>query len=227
MLIMKQEKIGGLPGKLLGLLGDQMSKLQHGTITVRQLELFLKKQNPFAEPVITMDVVKEVYAELGIDCEMPENVNVPEGDVWPVVAPKGMTPGKAFAIASKFFPTRKYADDLDKAVPEKVEETTIRFFQANIEADEEHEKKSAKQCEEEGIQGITFTERILMEIVYFKITGDHLDKDNFTLCAGSRDSYEDRVPRVGWGGDGDEFDIDHTLPHSADSFVRVRAVVSA
>ncbi|MBI2033910.1 MAG: hypothetical protein HYT13_02315 [Candidatus Liptonbacteria bacterium] len=45
---MKKGMIGDVPGNVLGMLGDLAQKLQHGAIQPGQLELFLKKQNPFA-----------------------------------------------------------------------------------------------------------------------------------------------------------------------------------
>ncbi|MDD5043861.1 MAG: hypothetical protein PHD51_04380 [Patescibacteria group bacterium] len=171
---------------------------------------------------ITLEMVKKIYTDLGIDCEFPADVKIPTGDVWPVVVPKGMTPGEAFAIASKLFPTWKYVDDLDKTVSEKAKKTTVRFFKANIEADEEHRNKSAKDVKKEGIQGITLTERILLEIVYFKVMGGHLDKGNVTLCAGSRGS-DGGVPYAYWSDDGFGvywYDPDNALPR-----LRVRSVV--
>jgi len=43
----KQEQIGDVPGNVLGMLADLNHKLQHGKISPKQLERFLKKENPF------------------------------------------------------------------------------------------------------------------------------------------------------------------------------------
>lgn len=43
----KQDMVGDVPGKVLGMLGELRDKMQHGVITPKQLDLFLKKQNPF------------------------------------------------------------------------------------------------------------------------------------------------------------------------------------
>src|SRR3990172_1255146 len=45
---MKQNMVGGLPGKVLGLLADLLHKLQHGVHTAEELNLFLQRKNPFA-----------------------------------------------------------------------------------------------------------------------------------------------------------------------------------
>ena len=45
--MVKKNLVGDVPGNVLGMLGDLNFKLQHGVITPEQLDLFLKKQNPF------------------------------------------------------------------------------------------------------------------------------------------------------------------------------------
>lgn len=50
-------------------------------------------------------------------------------------------------------------------------------------------------------RGITLRERIIMELEYFKKTGQHLDIRNITLCSGSRWS-DGNVPDANWGGSG-------------------------
>lgn len=53
------------------------------------------------------------------------------------------------------------------------------------------------------LKGITLRERLLLEIAYFKETGDHLDINNWTLCSGSRSS-DGSVPYVRWYPDDGE-----------------------
>ena len=92
--------------------------------------------------------------------------------------------------------------ELDKNFP-KPKKATTRYFKKVQEADEENANKSADQLQEEGHEGITIRERILMELAYFEETGGHLDEKNWTLCAGSR--YRDgNVPNARWC---DEFDV--------------------
>ena len=66
-----------------------------------------------------------------------------------------------------------------------------------IEADEENKSLSADQITEMGIATQTLRERLLQELDYFKRTGKHLDMQNITLCAGSRDG-NGNVPYVRW-----------------------------
>lgn len=98
----------------------------------------------------------------------------------------------------KLFDVYSFYDDkqLDKDFPPPKQIST-RHFAKNIEADEEYKNMSANDLDEKGVKGITLRERLLMEIQYFKETGNHLDVDNVTLCSGSRDSGGD-VPSVYW-----------------------------
>lgn len=223
---MKQEMIGGVSGKVIGILGDLgdlMVKMQHGVITPEHLEKFLNKENPFINLVITLEFVKSVYDDLGIECNFPE-VEVPQGNVWPVVVPRGMTPARAYAIAQKLFSCHSNRDNLNKNFPnERARKTKIHFFQANVEADEVWKNHSVIHLGKTDVKRlITLTQRILMEIVYFKVTDSHLDINNLTLCAGSRD-YEGEVPCAYWA-DG-KFNLGWCGLGSAGSNLRARAAV--
>lgn len=96
----------------------------------------------------------------------------------------------------------QYVDDLDKDVMENDHDpyrdgNYAIQIKATVEADEENKNKSAKTLKEEGHQGMTLLERLLMELAYFLTTGQHLDIVNITLCAGSR--YRGGgVPGVFW-----------------------------
>lgn len=68
----------------------------------------------------------------------------------------------------------------------------------------------------------TLRERILMELAYFEETGKHLDVDNITLCAGSRNRYGG-MPTVYWC---DWFNVGWYYPSYRDSYLRSRSVVS-
>ena len=59
----KRDMVGDVPGNVLGMLGDLNFKLQHGVITPTQLDLFLKKQNPF-EVVGWLDAILNREEEL-------------------------------------------------------------------------------------------------------------------------------------------------------------------
>ncbi len=95
----------------------------------------------------------------------------------------------------KLFKVWSYYDDarLDKDFPPPKKITT-REFPYSIEPTELG--VSAKDGDPQ-MKGITLRERLLMEIQYFKETGNHLDIKGWTICSGSRYSDGD-VPYVCW-----------------------------
>jgi len=115
-------------------------------------------------------------------------------------------------------------EKLDKDFPSPKQPTT-RYFLKEVEADEEHKNKSAKNLEKEGVEGITLRERLIMELQYFEETGKHLDVDNVTLCSGSRFSGGG-VPSVGWSADARRVYVDWDSVSDSHSGLRARAVVS-
>ena len=126
-------------------------------------------------------------------------------------------------LCEKLFPVYCYnRKSVDKEFP-LPKKTTLRWFKANIEADEEHKNKSADGLEKEGIVGITLRERLLLELNYYSFTGKHLDIDNITLCAGSRCSGG-YVPNVDW--DDDELQVNWCISGLANDDLRVREAVS-
>ena len=70
-------------------------------------------------------------------------------------------------------------------------------FYRRVEADYENRNISANKLKEQKKQGITFLERLLLELGYVLTTGLHLDNKAITLCEGSRDK-EGFVIHVSW-----------------------------
>lgn len=220
---MKQKVIGGVSGKVFGMLGDLMIKMKYGVITPEHLRRFLNKEDPFLEPILSLDVVKDIYTDLGIECIFPEVEIFPEGNVWPVVVPKDMTPAKAYAIAKKLFPCWSYWEDgspwdeeeirnMEEAFAGEIaEKTTIRFFKADINANDRWNEDFAFIETVNIKEIITITERILLEVVYFKFTGEHLDteRSTVTVCAGSHDS-NNIVPNASWNMFKDRFQVNQS-----------------
>lgn len=130
------------------------------------------------------------------------------------------------AEMSKHFQVWVYNENLDKDFPTPTQKTT-RSFKKNVEADEEHENKSYDDLEREGIlqDCITLRERFLMELQYFQKTGEHLDMNNATLCAGSRHPLGG-VLYVGWSRSAGEVFVHWCDPHSAYVSFRARVAVS-
>lgn len=100
----------------------------------------------------------------------------------------------------------QWCQDVDTNLNQEFEVRTtadgpyICWFRDRQEADEEWKNKSADQLAELGINCITELERIALEGWFHWKTGDHLDKKNVTLSAGSRWSVGD-VPYAGWNSD--------------------------
>ncbi len=159
-------------------------------------------------------------------------VNVPahqSGFDRVIIVARGMTQNKVFEAMQKHFQCWRYTDNLDKATHglnerEPAEHYAIRV-RNRIEADEELKNLSANQIKGRGLTTETLLERELHGLKVFAETGEHLDVDNITLCAGSRDSHGD-VPDVDWGRMDRKVSIDWYVPRFADDYLRARAVVS-
>lgn len=88
------------------------------------------------------------------------------------------------------FPAWSYYSDaeLDKDFPAP-KEATERAFLSSQEPDSATLGLSVNQTEAKGhMEGITIRERMLLELAYFKETGQHLDVKGVTFCSGSRRS---------------------------------------
>ncbi len=157
---------------------------------------------------------KKFYSEaLGIDVDLSGLVipTKPDGDWWLIVVMPGITYSHVIAKLRALFNVWTYVDDLDKVIDMTKEQRRATdasyavWVRATMEADPENANKSANDLA--GTPQITLMERLLLEGVYFKRTGKHLDIDNITLCAGSRRS-DGYVPDTYWDADGDELCVD-------------------
>jgi len=145
-----------------------------------------------------------------------------KNNYFPVFDTGQLKTSEILNLCEKLFPVYCYnRKSVDKEFP-LPKKATLRWFKANIEADEEHKNKSADGLEKEGIKGITLRERLLLELNYYSFTGKHLDIDNITLCAGSRYSVGG-VPDVDWDGGG--LQVDWYYSDDADDILRVREAV--
>lgn len=137
-----------------------------------------------------------------------------------------LTPMQIWAVLEKKMPSWKYWGNLDEIVSDRDSRKggyTI-CLRDRIEADEELANKSAYDLKREGISGITFPERALLEVFYnWKTGGGHLDVRNITLCSGSR-SPDGRVPGACWDEGG--FDMYWYSPQDSFSDLRSRVVIS-
>lgn len=203
----KQVSVGGVPGqeavKILGMMEDLNHKLRKGVITVGQLGLFLKKENPFAVDYSLLIsewaiFYKEVF---GIEVDFFD-IFIPTkraGFDRLLIILQGMTTQRIFDKCVELFTSWKRTEkDLDEFVKsDRIAQNGdyAIWVRDRTEADEELRNLSASQLKEQKIPGITLEERLIYELKYFKETGKHLDSENVTLCSGSRDFVSD-VPDV-------------------------------
>jgi len=225
-----QKMIGDLPGKVLGLLVDLMQKLKQCVITVQELELFLQRKNPFAITDIRQEWTEfyRRYFRLSVDFTDVNILDDPGGFERIIFIPHGLAMTSVIKAMKKHFKVYTYTNNLDKDVNNNVRSTqqsyTIRFRE-RVEADQELKNTSANKLKEDGVNTITLLERLVYELKYFSETGQHLDVDNVTLCAGSRNSVGD-VPRVYWHAGVSKLHVYWYDPVSAHDSLRARQAVS-
>lgn len=232
---MKKEMVGEVPGNVLGMMADLNLKLQQGSISAKQLEMFLKKQNPFAGldySVILADWEKYFWKIHGLRTDFA-GVLIPEADnnefPWFVCRPENFFAERAFNGGKKLYPKWKWTDkSLDDVLDlsfgrDGQTSPYIVCVRANWEADEDMANISANGIAEKGINTICLTERLLLgDFLYWKYER-HLDVKNITLCTGSR--YDDGyVPFVRWRGG--EMGVDWYYPVRAHARLRSRQAVS-
>lgn len=124
---------------------------------------------------------------------------------WVVIVHKGLTLNQVWAKCKELFLTdltSYFGDDLDKAITKNNRTSKIAYarrFRSQVEADKELVYLSARALRKRGIKCITLLERLLLEIWHFSCTGEHLDRESITFCAGSRNDVDD-IPGVFFGG---------------------------
>ena len=139
-----------------------------------------------------------------------------------------MTNNLGFEACEASFPSRRYVNDLDIAIPTNERHPSkngiyVVWFRDRVEADEELKDKSADDIVMMGLRTITLLERELFELVHFMETGKHLDIQNWTLCSGSRNS-DGNVPNAGWC-DG-EFEVRRLSHDDQGLYLRSREAVT-
>jgi len=144
------------------------------------------------------------YGEVfGLNCftsdfECLEIPTRPYGFGWLIIMREGLTAQSLLAKCQERFACEDESHDkLDTLKSVRIADRRYALWVRDcIEADEENKDKSAKDCEHEGMKGITLEERLILELFYHWKTDNHLDiEDHSTLCTGSYYS-NCYVPRV-------------------------------
>lgn len=169
---------------------------------------------------------------LGLHCDYKKlTTPIPrEGFEWFLVADKRVSTEAAYQKCQELFDCWKYTgDSLDEAVltndRNQTSGTYAVWLRNTVEADEIHQLKSANTLKQEGISSITLRERLVLELWYYWGTGEHLDIQSYTVCAGSRVG-DDGVPLVYWDPDDRELCVGWCFPTYRCDFLRCREVVS-
>lgn len=220
----KEKVVGDVPGKVLGMMADLAHKLQHGNITPRELEFFLKRKTRYAEELLEWE---RFYAEVfGFNTGLSFLDKFPKeqpGFNWLLVVLGSITAPSYFDICKKRFSCHCSIDlSVSKSAERPVDFYTI-WVRDRVEADEENKNLSFDDCRKQNINGITLEERLLLELWYHWKTDKHLDINNMTLCSGSRGT-DFRVPVVSWL-DG-RMDINWTISDGSEKHLSTRSVIS-
>lgn len=142
----------------------------------------------------SINLSQQAYDELKKHFSEKPQTTVATWTVWNLLEMKPeYTASYLFEECKKLFPCYSCID-LSIIISDRTGEYEITY-KPNVEADEKHKYKSANDLR--GTKTITLEERLLLEFQYFKMTGGHLDINNITLCAGSRDRGG-CVPGVCW-----------------------------
>lgn len=147
---------------------------------------------------------EDFYREyLGMECDFSDVVIPEKQDGFDrlVIIAAGLLMQQAYDDCKEFFPCWKWTDgSLDEAVPtndrDPQDGAYAVWFRDRVEADEELASVSADQLRERGVTCVTLLERLVLELRYFSETGEHLDRETVTLCAGSRGRGGRVVPDV-------------------------------
>lgn len=185
----------------------------------RQTNRFVAEWGRFYRDVLGMNVD---FSHLVIPTK-------PNGDFWLIVVTPGLTYNVLVAKLRSLFDSWVYTDDLDKVINMNKEQRRAIgkpyaiWVRARVEADEENANKSANDLS--NTPSLTLMERFLLEGIYFKKTGKHLDISNVTLCAGSR-RLDGFVPGVDWDADVSKMGVYWSSAYYRDDDLRARTVFS-
>jgi hypothetical protein len=161
----------------------------HGRELAAQVHAIFAKTDPYRA---LLDAWVTFYRdEFGIVLD-PAAVRIPEHrdgfDRLIVVAP-GITIERVLAQCQKYFKVWRWTnDDLDKlteSVRSAADGLYAVWVRDRVEADEEHKNKSYNDLQKAGVPGITLLEYVLLHLQHYRVTGQHPDASNITLCTGS------------------------------------------
>ncbi len=199
---MATKPIGADAAKLAGLQMDFLGKLRKGHITLETFEQFLRgelvrksdgtsvvKKRPKPGQMSWGGAHAYLYDLLGMLGQYEEFRKEHPVLEWQVVMLKGLT----YHLVAKLHRRVKVGLDLRDDLNEIEEQrdpnrdgSYMVLFKAAQEADPENANQSANDRQNKNCQDITVLERLFMGLIFFLVSGRHLDEQNITLCSGSR-----------------------------------------
>ena len=227
---MSEKQLVGDMSEWSGMLMDLLRQIGDGSKTRQMFQAFLENRNPFAITNIREEWQEfyRKYFRITVDFSdviIPED---PGGFPRVIFIPEGLTFATVIKALREKFKVSLYTEDLDKDVTENIripdKSYAIRVH-GRQEADEEWKDTSASQLKEQNVNCVTLMERLVDEPKWFDETGEHMDIDNWTLCAGSR--YSDgHVPHVYWRSGSRRLYVSWYYLGGASGHLRARQAVS-
>jgi len=188
-------------------LKEFFAQIENRRITKEKLQMFLRGETSEVNIEEQKESWRIFYQKFfGTDIDF-SSIRIPEkqpGFDRLIVVAQGLTLNQVYGKCAENFPCSRYIDDLDKAITQNdrnpIKGSYAIWVRDRIKADEELKNLSANDLKKKNILGITLLEHLLYGLKYWVETGKHLDIQNWTLCAGSRDSGGG-VPSGRWYGD--------------------------
>ena len=189
-----------------------------------------KSGKPLSQQLADWKLFYKKFFRHNLDINNIQIPDQPNGFDRLIVVAKGFTLNQIYAVMVRHFDCWQYTEDLDKVITRNDRDanktdTYAVWLRDRQEADEENQNLSAKEVWDKKIQGITLAERMLYELKFWDETGDHLDMDNVTLCAGSRRSDDD-VPYMSFGSDDQTVSVGWCYSGAPHGHLRARSVGS-
>ncbi|MDO8623917.1 MAG: hypothetical protein Q7R54_01030 [bacterium] len=190
------------------------------------LHRYSRKQPVFADAAMWVDFYRRIFGK-EVDLTNLHVAVKPNYPCWPIVMVPGVSNNDAFdACRKQLGGAWRYTDDLNSVrdIVKRPDGAYVVWVKQNVEADPDLASISAEKILELGLNTVTLRERLVLDSKHFDETKQHLDIENWTLCAGSRDA-DGNVPYVYWSRCGRGLGVDWDGVDDAYSDLRARAAV--
>ncbi len=208
--------------------------LPNKVLDTPRIQVLCERPKPCAERTGDDQVasLKDMYAKLGWEWT-ESSLIVPMRktgfDRLIIIADTTLTKNQVFDVCKLSFSSWKCVTDLDTVIPVKKDQRHPAqgpyaiWVKDEVDSDHDLCRTSADMIQKRGLKTITLLERMILEVIYFRETCEHLDLKTWTLCSGSRDLDND-VPCVVWDEDG--FGVSWYKPGHKHPGIRARQAVT-